>query len=352
MNRIVILGGGYGGLKIAQQLLPHIDDETMITLIDRNPYHSMKTEFYALAAGTIAEKDIRASFPKHEQLTVIADEIVQINLEQQAVFLRHAEKQYYDYLILGLGSEDNFHGIDGASEHTYKISTINRARQTYEAVNNMKNYGTATIVGGGLSGVEMASELRESRPDLNVRLLDRGPSILRTFPESIQQHAIEWFDEHDVELVYESQVDYVEPDILCNAGTCLLSDATIWTAGIKPSKIIEKLEVEKDKAGRIIVNDYHQIPTYPNIYVSGDCASLYLPPSAQLAQQQGKQIADVLISTLKGRTPKKPSKIVIKGTLGSLGKQDGFGLTFSSPLKGILPRVIKTGVLWYHKFQN
>ncbi|MFC0524505.1 NAD(P)/FAD-dependent oxidoreductase [Pontibacillus salicampi] len=352
MNRIVILGGGYGGLKIAQQMLPHIDQDTSITLIDRNPYHSMKTEFYALAAGTIAEKDIRSDFPTHERLHQIADEILQINLEQQAIFLRHTEKVYYDYLIVGLGSEDNFHGIDGASDYTYKISTIKKTRQTYEAVNNMKNYGTATIVGGGLSGVEMASELRESRPDINIRLLDRGESILRNFPESIQGHAAEWFNEHDVELVFESKVDYVEPDIVCNAGMCLLSDVTIWTAGIKPSKVVDKLPVEKDQAGRIVVNDYHQIPEYPNIYVSGDCASLSLPPSAQLAEQQGKQIADVLLHILRGKDPKKPSKISVKGTLGSLGKQDGFGLTFYYPLKGILPRVIKTGVLWYHKFQN
>ncbi|MYL35170.1 NAD(P)/FAD-dependent oxidoreductase [Pontibacillus yanchengensis] len=352
MNRIVILGGGYGGVKIAQQLLSNTDRDTTITLIDRNPYHSMKTEFYALAAGTIAEKDIRSPFPKHENMRIIADEILHLNVEQQSVFLRHTEKVYYDYLIIGLGSEDNFHGIDGASEYTHKISTIKKTRQTYEAVNNMKNYGTATIVGGGLSGVEMASELRESRPDINIRLLDRGDSILKAFPESIQGHAIDWFKEHDVELVYNSKVDYVEPNILCNAGTCLLSDVTIWTAGIKPSKVVDKLDVKKDNAGRVILNDYHQIPAHQNIYVTGDCASLELPPSAQLAEQQGKQIADVLSAILRGKDPKKPSKITVKGTLGSLGKQDGFGLTFYYPLKGILPRVIKTGVLWYHKFQN
>lgn len=352
MNRIVILGGGYGGMKIAHQILPNIDRDTTITLIDRNPYHSMKTEFYALAAGTIAEKDIRLPFPEHEQLRIVADEILQINPEHQSVSLRHTEKIYYDYLIVGLGSEDEFHGIDGASEYTHKISTIKKTRQTYEAVNNMKNFGTATIVGGGLSGVEMAAELRESRPDINIRLLDRGSSILKSFPEKIQEHGIDWFKEHDVELVFNSKVDYVEPNILCNSGTCLLSDVTIWTAGIRPSKVIQKLDVDKDNAGRILLNDYHQIPKLPNVYVVGDCASMELPPSAQLAEQQGKQIADILTHILKGKEPKKPSRIVVKGTLGSLGKQDGFGLTFNYPLKGIFPRVIKNGVLWYHKFQS
>ncbi|KGX90730.1 NADH dehydrogenase [Pontibacillus halophilus JSM 076056 = DSM 19796] len=352
MRRIVLLGGGYGGLKIAHQLLSQLPDDVEITLIDRNPYHTMKTEFYALAAGTIAEKEVRSAFPYHEQLRIMTDTVHRIDLEREAVVLHHHDRIYYDYLVIGLGSEDKFHGIEGARDHTYKISTIYHTRKTYEAVNNVKNFGQISIVGGGLSGVEMAAELRESRPDLNIRLLDQGGALLKAFPEDIQVHAKEWFEEHDVELVFHSNVDYVEPNIVCNTGVCLLTDATIWTAGIKPNRVIDSLAVKKDAAGRIVLNDFHQVVGVKNVYVVGDCASMELPPSAQLAEQQGKQIAEGLLRELNGKPPKPPSEIVIKGTLGTLGNQDGFGLTFNRPLKGMLPRVIKTGVLWYHKFKS
>ena len=91
----------------------------------------------------------------------------------------------FDKLIIGLGCEDKYHNVPGADEHTYSIQTMNKTRQTYEVLNNVRPQGTVSIVGAGLSGVELASELRESRPDLTVKLFDRGEMILSMFPNGI-----------------------------------------------------------------------------------------------------------------------------------------------------------------------
>jgi NADH:ubiquinone reductase (H+-translocating) len=351
MKRLIILGGGYGGSKLIHQLLPHLDKDVEIKLIDRNPYHSMKTEFYALAAGTVAEREIRSVFPKHDQLQLVVDEILSVDLENKGVHLRHHDTIYYDYLVVALGSEDAYHGTEGAKEHALSIGTIKKSRQTYEAVNNVDSYGMITVVGGGLSGVEVASELRESRPDLNIRLLDHGSSILRTFPEDIQKYATEWFKENDVEIVTNSHIDYVEPEVVCNSGITLLTNQTIWTAGIKPNRIVDRLNAEKDTRGYLKVDEFYRVVGQESVFAIGDSAESDYPQSGQLAEQQGKQLASILECLFKGKDPKIPGPIKIKGTLGSLGEHDGFGLTFNKGFVGALPRVIKSGILWYHKFK-
>lgn len=351
MKKVIILGGGYGGLRVAKSLLEKESAQNIeVVLIDRTPYHSLKTEFYALSAGTASDKDVRIDFPKYSNFSVISDEILHVDMEGKKIKTRNQQEAIaYDYLVFALGAEDNYHGIDGAKEFTNSIQTINKARKTYERVNNLDSGGKVIIVGGGLSGVEMASELRESRPDLHITLLDRGESILRPFDEKIRLHATKWFEERNVEIVTHSNVDYVEAGAVCNNGVCILSDVTIWTAGVQPNKLARTLQVEKDKQGRIVIDEFHRIPEQPEIFVVGDCASLPHSPSAQLAQQQGEQVACVLNDVLLGQEPKAPGEIKLKGTLGSLGKSDGFGVFNDSAMVGFMPRLAKTGILWLHK---
>src|SRR5699024_2531811 len=139
------------------------------------PYQSVKTEFYTIAAGTAADKDVRMPFPKDERVNCVYSEIRKIDTDnQQILFEDRSEPVPYNYLVIGLGCEDNYHGIEGAAKYTESVQTFNNARHTGMAVGNLKAYGKATIVGAGLTGIEVAAEIRESRPDLNIRLLDRG----------------------------------------------------------------------------------------------------------------------------------------------------------------------------------
>lgn len=347
MRNLIILGGGYGGLTVANELLEkNIPSDVEITLVDRMPYQGLKTEYYALASGTVSDLDIRAQFPTDPRLTKVYGEVLSVDPNKKLVLMEGRDPLSYDWLVIALGCVDKYHGIPGAEEYTNSIQTFSSARKAYLAVNDVRPYGKVSIVGGGLSGVEMASELRESRPDIQIQILDRGNSILSAFPEKLQRFVREWFTEHDIEMLSRISIKRVEPGILYNGDEKLLTDVTLWTAGIQPSAIVQQLNVPKDVTGRVQLNEYHQIPLYREIYVVGDCASLSFSPSAQAAEAQGKQVAEV-IRGLWENDPPVLGIIKLKGTLGSLGKKSGFGVMGTNTVVlGKVPRALKSGVLW------
>lgn len=351
MKNLVIIGGGYGGLNILSKLIDQdLPDDVHITVVDRNPYHSVKTEFYTIAAGTSADKDVRMQFPEDERISYVYAEITKIDTDnQQILFDERGEPVTYDYLVIGLGCEDDYHGIEGAEKYTESVQTFGNARRAGVAVGNLKAHGKATIVGAGLSGIEVASEIRESRPDLNIRLLDRGGSVLKSFDHKIQHYVEEWFFNNDVHVKHHANVEYVEKDGVCNNGICFVNDVTIWTAGVRPNHLVRELPFDKDEQDKITINDFYQVPNQQNIYVVGDCASSEYSPSGQLAGEQGEQIGNVLTAVLKGDKPRKPKRIKLKGTLGSLGSSEGFGEMMSQSVTGYIPRLAKSGVLWLNK---
>lgn len=350
MKNLVILGGGYGGLAAALQLLEEeLPADTELTLVDRQPYQGLKTEYYALAAGSVADVDLRVSFPKDSRLRLHYGEITKIDMQKQQIEFEDQPHLSYDQLIIALGCTDKYHGVPGAPEYSYSIQSFHSSRETALRIHNLKPYSQVTIVGGGLSGVEVAAELRECRPDLNIQLMDRGESILSPFPNKLRTFVKEWFDEHEVKLVPHSSITRVEPELIYNHNTPVTTDLTIWTAGIQPVKVVQDLDVAKDANGRVKLNEYYQIPDFPNVYVVGDCASIPFSPSAQAAEAQGKQVAQVIQALWKNETPKLDN-IKLKGVLGSLGKKCGFGMMGKKTvMTGRLPRVIKSGVLWMSK---
>ncbi|MZQ84595.1 NAD(P)/FAD-dependent oxidoreductase [Paenibacillus sp. 5J-6] len=350
MKKFVILGGGYGGLTIALNMLEKdLPEDTILEMIDRSPFQGLKTEYYALASGTIAETHIRVAYPDDPRLLLTYGEVSSVDMEKKEILFEDREPVTYDWLVIGLGCVDSYHGITGAREFSSSIQTLAQTRATYQHINNIAPYGQVSIIGGGLSGVEMAAELRESRSDLNIRLIDRGPSLLSAFPSNLQQYVREWMVEHHIELRPNVSLCRLDGGDLHNGDEIIRTDATIWTAGIQPNPIVEALNVPKDRQGRIMLNEYHQIPDHKDVYVVGDCASLPFSPSAQAAQAQGKQIAEVMQAIWKGETPRL-GEIKLRGTLGSLGKKSGFGIMGKRTLMtGKIARMLKSGVLWKSK---
>jgi NADH dehydrogenase len=350
MKKLVILGGGYGGLTIVNHLLEkEIPRDTLIVLIDRMPYQGLKTEYYALASGTISDHDLRVAFPVDPRIVVKYGEVTDIQLDNKVIVMQDQEEFSYDWLVIGLGCVDKFHNIPGAEQYANTIQTFSATRMTYQKVNDIRPFGQITIVGGGLSGVEMAAELRESRSDLNIRIMDRGASILSAFPDKLQSFVRTWFAQHDIEMKSHIELSRLEEGVLYDEKEQFHTDVTVWTAGIQPSPLIQKLTVAKDTQGRVILNPFHQIPGYTNVYVVGDCASLSFSPSAQAAEGQGEQIAEVMQALWKDETPKL-GQIKLKGVLGSLGKKSGFGVMGKRTIMlGKVPRALKSGVLWMSK---
>ena len=354
MKNLVLLGGGYGNMRILSRLLPSsLPEDVHITLIDRNSYHCFKTEYYALVAGTVPEQHIRIPFPTHDRLSEVYGEITKIDIENKKVILKDLEPVSYDDLVIGLGCEDKYHNVPGAMEHTFSIQSIENTRVAYERVNSLPPNSVVSIVGAGLSGVEVASELRESRSDLTIYLFDRGDRILSMFPEKLSHYVQKWFDDHNVKLISNSNITKVEENVLYNHEEEIQSDAIIWTAGIQPVEVVRNIPVEKDNSGRLAVTKYHNIPSHENVYVVGDCAALPHAPSAQLAEGQAEQIVTILKARWKNEAlPETMPQIKLKGVMGSLGKKHGFGLFNERPLIGRVPRLIKSGILWMYKYHN
>lgn len=353
MRNLVLLGGGYGNMRILLRLLPNnLPQDVQITLVDCAPYHSLKTEFYALAAGTTPETHMRVTFPTHERLSIVYGEVVNIDRDKKAVFLEDGKEIPYDELVIGLGCEDNFHNVPGAEEYSYSIQTMAKSRKAYDAISALPAGATVGIVGAGLSGIELASELRESRSDLKIKLFDRGPRILKTFPERLSKYVKKWFDKHDVDVIANSNITKVGKTALYNHEDQIDIDLIVWTAGIQPVKVVRDLELEMD-CGRVAVNQYHQTPVDTSIYVVGDCAASQFGPSAQLAEEQGEQIVTVLKKVWANESlPEKMPDIKLKGFMGALGKKQGFVYLADRTVTGRIARLMKSGLLWMYKNQN
>lgn len=354
MKKLVVLGAGYGGMRLLQRLLPNdLPKDWEIILVDQLPYHCLKTEYYALAAGTASDHHLRVSFPEDERLRIKYATVTAIHLQDSTIDLDNGESIPFDKLVIGLGCTDNYHGVPGADQYTYSIQTMGATRRTYEALNNVRPEGVVSIVGGGLSGVELASELRESRPDLTIRLFDRGDYILSMFPKKLSTYVQNWFVEHGVDVSNNSNITKVEPGAIYNHDERIETDAVIWTAGVQPVDVVRVLDVEKDRSGRIVLTPQHFIPDHPDVFVVGDCASLPHAPSAQLAESQAEQIVTILKHQWKGEElPETLPRIKLKGVLGSLGKKHGFGMMGERPLTGRVPRILKSGVLWMYKYHS
>ncbi len=354
MRKILLLGAGYGNMRVLLRLLTKdLPSDIQITLVDRTPFHSVKTEFYALAAGTVPDSVIRVPLPVHDQLTFVEGEIAEINVEDSVVKLVDGQVLSYDEVVIGLGCRDNYHEVPGAAENTYSIQTIGESRITYEKLLGLGGGATVGIVGAGLSGIELASELRETRPDLKIKLFDRSPRILRDFPERLSNYVQGWFNRHDVEVVAESNITRVEAHALHNHAETILVDAVVWTAGICPVPVILDIDTEKGESGRIVLNKHHQLPNFNNVYVVGDSAELAYAPSAQVAEAQAEQIVKILRHVWNDEPlPETMPEIKLKGTLGSLGKKQGFAYLGDRTVTGRIARLLKSGVLWMYKWHN
>lgn len=340
-------------MRVLKRLLNSSDlpEDIQLTLIDRVPYHCLKTEYYALAAGTISDHHVRVTFPDHPRLNIKYGEVTEIDVKEKKVLLKDQDAVSYDDLVIGLGCEDKYHNVPGADQYTLSIQTIDKSRHTYQVLNNLHANAVVAVVGAGLSGVELASELRESRPDLTIKLFDRGDMILSAYKKRLSNYVQNWFVEHGVEVINNSNVTKVEQGALYNHDEKVECDAIVWTAGIQPSRIVRDLDVEKDSQGRVVLSEHHHLPSDEHVYVVGDCASLPYAPSAQLAEEQAEQISQVLLARWNEQPLPEMNEIKLKGVMGSLGKKSGFGTMGSTALIGRVPRLLKSGILWLYKYQ-
>lgn len=334
-KKIIILGGGYAGVK-AGKVLHKIfkkDSNIEIDLIDKHPFHTLMTELHEVASYRTEPDAIRVDLRKifaERKVNVITDNITSVDFDKQEIY--SDSKCYpYDYLILGTGNEPNYFGIEGAQEHAHTLWSYEDAVQLRQHIRKMfelaslennpeerKRLLTFAVCGGGFTGVEMVGELGEAKVHLseeygidvneveiyNIEALNR---ILNMLEDDRQIKKVEkHYKKLGIQLLKNSPITKIEKDqITLKDGTIIPTYTLIWTAGIKNNTCAEKMGLETGRGSRIVVNDYLQTSKYQNIFAVGDNAyyddaSGPMPQIVEAAEQSGHTAALNIAALIQG----------------------------------------------------
>ncbi len=349
--RVVIVGGGFGGLKAGESLarLP-----LQITLIDRSNHHTFQPLLYQVATAGISPAEIAAPIReilrKHENIEVLLGEVRSFDLQRRAVHI-HGFDLSYDYLIVAAGATHAYFGHDEWEPFAPGLKTIEDALEmrrrillAYElAERSAALTGTHRplnfiVVGAGPTGVELAGTLAEiARKSLadnfrnidpaktRVLLLEAGPSVLSAYPEDLRRSAVKQLEHLGVEVRTNSAVSDVRLGQVSVGEEILPAEVVLWAAGVLASPLGRALRVPVDRAGRVFVEPDLSIPGHPEVFVIGDLATLkdkhgkLLPGVAPVAMQQGTFVARQIAADLAGK-PREAFHYLDKGSLATIGR--------------------------------
>ncbi len=354
--RVVIVGGGFGGLAAAKALKKAPAD---IVLIDRTNHHVFQPLLYQIATSVLSPEQIASpirSILRAQQNTVtILGTVTGVDKERRCVFVDNADREAvplaYDYLILATGAQHSYFGHDeyarfapgmkslaSAAEARNRILRAFEQAEAEEDPARHRNLLTFILVGGGPTGVEMAgaiavlvrqtlrSEFRRIDPgSARIVLVDGSDRVLRAFLEPLSARAQKRLERLGVEVRLGHHVEHIDADGVVVAGERIPSKTVIWTAGVAPSPAGKWLGVATDRAGRVRIQDDLTVPGHPEILVIGDTASFEqdgkpLPGVAQVAMQQGRYAGRLIHRRLAGRPAKGAFRYFDKGTMAVVGK--------------------------------
>lgn len=358
-HRVVIIGGGFGGLSVAQSLK---DAPVDVTLLDRANYHLFQPLLYQVATGSLSPANIAAPLRqilrKQKNTTVLLAEVTDIDAQNRCVVLAD-EKIPYDTLVIASGSSHQYFGHDDWEKYAPGLKTIDDATSMRsrillafeEAEREMdperrKAWLTFVIVGGGPTGVELAGALGEIANDTlrhdfrdidpstaKIFLIEGTGRILQAYPPKLSESACKMLEPLKVTVRTSAMVVGVEPEAVTiregDRTERICTRTVLWAAGVLASPLGRALAkntgAQIDKAGRIIVQPDMTVPGHPEIFVIGDLANFShqggkpLPGVAQPAIQQGRYVGKVIKARLKGKTI-APFHYVDRGNLAVIGR--------------------------------
>ncbi|EFH85525.1 NAD(P)/FAD-dependent oxidoreductase [Ktedonobacter racemifer] len=355
LPRVVIVGAGFGGLRVARSLR---DAPAQVTVIDKNNHHLFQPLLYQVATAGLSPADIsapiRSILKSQQNTTVLLAEVTGVDTERQLVLTAEREIPY-DYLILATGAAHSYFGHDEWSDFAPGLKTITDAthirRQVllaFEAAemepdpDRQQELMTFVLVGAGPTGVEMsgaiaelahkalARDFRHIDPrSARVILVEAMPRILPAFPEKLAQKARKALNHLGVEVRTNSPVENIDREGVVVAGQRIPARNVIWTAGVAASPAGKWLQAEVDRAGRVKVQPDLSVPGLPNVFVIGDTSSLMqngkpLPGVAPVAMQQGNYIGSLIVQKVKGSQASEPAfQYTNKGNLATVGRSFG-----------------------------
>ncbi|TCZ76351.1 6-phosphogluconate dehydrogenase [Paenibacillus albiflavus] len=359
MKKIVVLGGGYGGVLTAKKLAKKFkkSSDVEITLIDRKPYHTLLTELHEVAANRVEEDSVKIDLKKifaGRKVNVVLDEVDTIDFEGKK--LNAKNKDYdYDYLVIGTGCKPSYFGISGAEEHAFPLWSFEDAVHLREQIRGMfmkgvqqtdpairKEMLTFVVVGAGFTGIEMIGELAEYKKELckenyidesEVRLVvaDMAPKILPILPDKLIKKAEKHLGKLDVEIVTSAQITGVTPNgvILGEKGE-IASRTVIWTAGVEGSELVGKLDVAQQGRKRIVTNDKLQSVDHEHVYVVGDNIFFIpegeerpVPQMVENAEAAAPIVANNIWADVTGNNAHKKYKPTFHGCMVCIGSRYG-----------------------------
>jgi NADH dehydrogenase len=358
-HRVVIVGGGFGGLYAAQSLK---HTPVHITLVDKRNFHLFQPLLYQVASGALSPGDIASPLREilHAQrnIDIFLDEVIDIDPASQIVILRDGSL-HYDTLVMAAGGVDQYFGHDDWKKKAPSLKSLEDAltirrkillafesaeKETDPALKSA--YLTFVIIGGGPTGVELAGTLAELArktirdefrhidfAEIRIFIVEAGETILAVYPPDLIAKATKGLSDLGVSIYTQHMVKALDDDrvTMTHAGeeVTIQSKTVLWTAGVKPSglaKVLaDKVGVVLDKSGRIPVVPDCTLPDHPEIFVIGDLANYShqtgkpLPGLAAVAIQQGRYVGHVISHRLKNKTT-KPFHYRDKGNLTIIGR--------------------------------
>jgi NADH:quinone reductase (non-electrogenic) len=375
--KVVIIGGGFGGLSAAQHLHSNLVD---VTLIDRRNYHLFQPLLYQVATGSLSAGEVasplRGVLNRQKNTRVWLGNVVDIDPDSKRVFLADGAIVPYDSLIVAAGSQTSYFGHNDWQEWAPGMKSVEEATAirhkilyAFEVAERLSDpvqrraWLTFVIVGAGPTGVELSgaiaeiarqtlkNDFRSIHPEeAQIILLDGAPRVLMPFPEDLAEKANRTLAKLGVEVRCGAMVKNVDKDgLTIDSGgrtDSIAAKTVVWAGGITPSplgKIVAShTKAETDKGGRVKVKPDLTIPSYPDIYVVGDLASAMdkkgkpLPGVAQVAMQGGTYAAKAILRKVKNQPELPPFNYFDKGTLAVIGRWAAVADVFGVHISGFL----------------
>jgi len=374
MKKIVIVGGGYGGLYAIESLKKYENIE--ILLIDKNPYHYLQTEAYGYIAGRFDIHDIAIDLKDwtkgfSQKVSFLNKEVMDINFKNNTLILKN-EEILYDYIIVATGAKTNFFSfIDGLRENSHGVKNLERAHnfridfenliysklQQNEDIDN-KIHNIA-IGGAGLSGVEIAAEMAyvlnkygkaigSNTKEINIYLIDASKTILPGMSNYIINNTHKRLEDLGVKILSNAFIGKVDSEyIYFKDGNKLYYSFMIFTGGITANDINSKLSTTNNKLNQLILDDMLNIQGYKNAFGVGDCVEIrdinknILPPTAQIAEKSAKYAVDSIIRDINIQKQEK-FDAKVSGVFIALGGSYAVGEIFKYiKIKGYAAYIVK-----------
>ncbi|MFE5620973.1 NAD(P)/FAD-dependent oxidoreductase [Streptomyces virginiae] len=334
-HRVVVLGAGYAGAYVAGTLARRLaPSEVEVAVVNAEPDFVQRLRLHQLAVGQEIEAPRLADVFAGTGIRLRLARVIDVEPGRRVVTVADSDgggEVGYDTLVYALGSHGADHGVPGVVEHAFDVAgrpSALRLRERLDGLEARGEAGQVVVVGDGLTGIETAAEVAESRPGLSVTLIARG-ELATPLSAGARDHVRRACDRLGICVLEHTSVQSVEAArVLCADGTVLPSDATVWTAGFAVGPIAAAAGLQVTDDGRIVVDRTMRSVSHPNVYAVGDSAhalgdnGLPLPMSCASAGYTGRQATAAIVARLSGGRVKQTGLEYV-GNHISLGRRDG-----------------------------